>query len=457
MNNSLIDVITPLNSPHEMSSIEIPGNGVLRIVIRDMGKPDGYLASLSVPLTILTTTAGIWLPLQESSMSDTIFQLSDDVKIPRMMLAIKNDVYEDELFLTSQDMEPDSITEIFLASEIVISQEPENLLLKTSNFNFETEGSESSKNQKVIDVLNLEIDNYKQSIKKEKEVNENLKKQISNLIETVKNNSNRANTREVSLLELINEKEIEIAKSLEINRKLQNLVRRLESDNRNTSEKLQRCMSQLENVEAIEKELNFYKESLKSVENNVEKLTSTMISLTNIDSCDNIPNVEKIVEKFDFSVNVDITSTEETENHKISLQDQNVKCFLQECIKKYSEVREITRLTEYVYKVNEIELNLAFTNDGIFVRHGLSLLDVEDYWNNRGKICFRRSDIPELGLSQVLHSESGGENNSKKTLTRYSPKKSILKSVCNLQQKYTTVLSKSSIKEIKPFPRKLNK
>ena len=59
VNNNLLDVITPLNSPHEVTSIEVPVTGILRLVIRDMGKTDGFLASLTISLDKLSPSSGI--------------------------------------------------------------------------------------------------------------------------------------------------------------------------------------------------------------------------------------------------------------------------------------------------------------------------------------------------------------------------------------------------------------
>lgn len=432
VNNNLIDVITPLNSPHETSTMDLPAEGTLRIVIRDMGKPDGYLASLSISLSLLTISQGLWLPLQEVSLNDAITQLQDEVSSPRVLISIHNDLFDiDELFLTNQEIEPDSICEVFLASEIVTSQEPENLFLKTSNFNFGDE--ENAKGQKVVDVLNMEIDNYKYSVMQEKEVNDNLKKRVIGLIETVKNNAERANMREVSLLELINEKDLEIAKGLEMNRKMQNLVRKLELENRDLMEKLERVSSQLENNGSLEREIEFYKESLKFSEGNIEKLTNTVIGLSKADQDDK--NTEGTMERNE--VSEDLNNTVKENIVKVDENEQSVKENLCRIIGNFTEIREITRISECIYKVNGIELHLAFTSEGIYINQNLTLCTIGNFWQSLTKPKCQVVHIPENILKKP----------------QKSPKKSILKPT-NSHQKYVSVLPHSPNKEFKPLPRK---
>ena len=76
VNNSLLDVITPLNNPHELTNIEIPNQGILRVVIRDMGRSDGYLGSVSIPISLITPCSSpLMLPLFDNPNSDSLSQI----------------------------------------------------------------------------------------------------------------------------------------------------------------------------------------------------------------------------------------------------------------------------------------------------------------------------------------------------------------------------------------------
>ena len=468
VNNNLLDVITPLNSPHEISSIDVPTAGMLRLVIRDMGKSDGYLASLSISLELLTPESQLWLPLQSSPSIDTIIELNNNIQSPRLMISVFNDFGDDEIFQTSQEIDSDSISEIVLASEIAVSKEPENILLKTSHFN-NIHDSNDKKQQEIIDILSLEIENFQQIIAREKEINENLKSRISNILLNVKQNNERAADRENSLIELVSEKENEINKVMEMNRKLQNIIRKIEFDKKNSDEKYERASSQLEFMKSLEKELTFYKDALKTSENNVEKLSATIIGLAKSDNQEK-NGVEIIGNSNNCIVNGGKTDNLETlvkENNIESLTERKneeswsqqicIKNFLQNAFEKITEINEIFQVNEFVYKVNDIEIVLAITNDGIYARSGSNLMTVEEFWNNRGKRAVRHSEIPIITNKLICHAERGGENDSKRPTSKISPKKSILKSVCNTQ-KYTSVLSKSPIKEIKlTEKKKLNK
>ena len=71
---------------------------------------------------------------------------------------------------------------------------------------------------------------------------------------------------------------------MEMNRKLQNIIRKIEFDKKNSDEKYERASSQLEFMKSLEKELTFYKDALKTSENNVEKLSATIIGLAKSDN-----------------------------------------------------------------------------------------------------------------------------------------------------------------------------
>ena len=460
VNNNLLDVITPLNSPHEVTSIEVPVTGILRLVIRDMGKTDGFLASLTISLDKLSPSSGIWLPLESSSTNDTITELKNSTQKPRILLSILTEFCDDELFLTNQEIEYDSISEIVLASEILTYPEPENVLLKTSNFNF-GQDSNDKKQQEIIEILNLEIENYRQLIEKEKEINENLKLRISAMLESIKHNSERTADRENSLLELVSEKEAEITKIMEMNRKLQNNVRKIEFEKKTVEEKLERVNSQLEFMQSVEKELAIVQGALKNSENNVEKLSKMVIKLSIADNYEkndsaNLKDLSNCIVNGEKSINLGNTLKEKTmetvkeENSEDSrsLQKSYIKELLKNSIQKFTEIKSITEINEFVYKVNEIELIVAVTNDGIYIKHGLQLLTIEDFWHNRCKHAIRHSEIPNITGKLLFSNEKGTENDIKKHSSKVSPKKFVLKPVCNLQ-KYTSVLNRSPSKDTK--------
>ena len=464
VNNNLVDVITPLNSPHEIDSIEIPNKGIMKIVIRDMGKSDGFLASLTIPIALLIPTSGVWLPLTTNSNIDTIFQIIDEVQMPRIMISVDNDYNDDELFLTNQEFQPDSLSEIVLASEILISKEPENSLLKTSNFNFDKETID--KKQEIIDALTSEIEDYKEKVLKEKETSENLRQKVLSLLNTLKSNSDRAIERENSLLELITEKEGEISKSLEINRNLQNTIRKIEYDKKNLAEKLERLDYQLERFEELKKEHSLCKEFLKNSELNVEKLTNSFIELTKLslvkenrtetdEKAENMVTEERsvlnttVIENNYSSENVLENNIYRVTEEKLRENDE-IKEIISKAIEKFIKIEEIVKIRDFFYKVNDIELPLALTEDGIFVKMGLSLCSIQNYCIEKKKINGKTFDshLIKNEFCKIL------ENDYKK---KSPQKKSILKPVSNLQ-KYKTILNKSPSKEFRINDnRKVNK
>ena len=240
--------------------------------------------------------------------------------------------------------------------------------------------------------MNLEIENYRQLIEKEKEINENLKLRISAMLESIKHNSERTADRENSLLELVSEKEAEITKIMEMNRKLQNNVRKIEFEKKTVEEKLERVNSQLEFMQSVEKELAIVQGALKNSENNVEKLSKMVIKLSIADNYEkndsaNLKDLSNCIVNGEKSINLGNTLKEKTmetvkeENSEDSrsLQKSYIKELLKNSIQKFTEIKSITEINEFVYKVNEIELIVAVTNDGIYIKHGLQLLTIEDF------------------------------------------------------------------------------
>ena len=88
LDNQLLEVITPLNCPHESPTLDIPPEGTLRLIFKDMGKSDGYIASVSIPLNYFIKSCNLWLPLHSNPNNDTLQTIYAEVSSPRILVNV---------------------------------------------------------------------------------------------------------------------------------------------------------------------------------------------------------------------------------------------------------------------------------------------------------------------------------------------------------------------------------
>lgn len=445
VNGSLLDVVTPLNNPHEVNSLDIPDEGILRLVIRDMGRTDGYLGSISIPIEMIPNCHLIWLPLFTSPTSDILFQINEQVEQPRIMLAVITDTTENEpiyLQTCSADITSDNHHSKFLNSN------EDDFFSRTSEFKALNE----DKKQEVIDVLNLEIENFQEELSKEKEKNKALQKKVDLLMETVKNNSNRAVVRENSLLDLMNEKEKQINTSLEINIDLQNSVRKAELDKKLMVELSEKYESQENYVLSLENEVKRYQEMLKIADKDREELTYTLLECSHIDSeddsmfskkrqartPDSLFRLDENMDKSRLKLKFPEKVLEEKVNGRLGQNaqssDSEIKKIIQRSLGK--EANKIERIRECLYKVNNVEMSLAICDDGLYVKSRNFLIPLDEYWNKAKKIRPTVSPVPIR--KSPIWTDKETENEDKKLTSRTSPQKNFLKSTESSQNKFRT-------------------
>jgi hypothetical protein len=458
VNNNLLDVVTPLNNPHEANSIDIPSSGNLRLVIRDMGRSDGYLGSISIPIHLLKPAASLCLPLFDSPNSDILIEIPQEIKSPRIYLAVNTGQSEISSYAE------DNLFDYPNTSRISFSKEPE-MFFRTSNFKSIQDTYYDSKKQDIIDILNIELDASKQELLKEKEKNASLQKKIDKLIENLKTNSERASTRENSLLDLVNEKEIQINKCLEINIELQNSLRKAEHEKKQLQEKksnFEILEIQLTNLEA---ELNKHKDMLKISEKNREEVTNTLIEYSQLDSVNSSHSQKKKSYRTEDSstssknlqdAHEKIFNTNEILNkgkileEKINFSadhknlnpgcsglgpgDDYIKKIIQKSLKKDISMDKISRIRDCLYKVDGIELSLAICDDGLYVKNGNLLMTVNEYWNNDNKGIERKSISPLVPRRFLAALDKGIENDGHRQF-KSSPIKNFLKSTESSQNR----------------------
>ncbi|OMJ87349.1 hypothetical protein SteCoe_10944 [Stentor coeruleus] len=462
VNNSLIDVITPLNSIHDTNLFEVPSDGLLRMILKDMGKTEGYVGSLSLQISSLSSLSGRWLPLFNSPSNDFLPNIIEDIKSPRIILLLHSDICDDEIFLTNPEVQGESLSEIVLASEIALTKENDQELITTSHFNMLMDSIDQNKHQDIVEILTTELENYKESIIKEKEANKSLREKIDNLLKSLKSQGQRSSMRENSLIQLISDKEKEICMILEMNSNLKQSNRKLEMDNKNLLEQCERLNFTLESMQGIEKQCKQYQQQLKNAESNSEKLANTVMELSKV-ACIEYFDIENFLqsdesdrdlksliedhEKKVINVENDVSSWiidkgKNKEKGFLSLVEEQVMEFIEKVIGKVVEIEKMTKIDEFTVKINDFDVEFAIAREGVWIRSGQKLVNPLEFWQRQKKT---QSEATLLTSNSVYSVDYNIENANKKSTQRLSPKKSILKPL-NTLKKYQSPLIKPLLK-----------
>lgn len=220
LDNQLLEVITPLNCPHESPTLDIPPEGTLRLIFKDMGCSEGYLSSISIPLLSFTKSSTTWLPLYTNPNSDTYTGTSEPSE-PRIFVQISqadcSKICDDELFQSFSEIPTENESEIVVASEILPPSAEIMELCKTSTFKLQKNPGFIEKmalQLKKFMILNAENRNlammYKEKcfeLEGKLAVYEGKVKELTDLNAELRN---QMTDRELELMERINVQENEI-------------------------------------------------------------------------------------------------------------------------------------------------------------------------------------------------------------------------------------------------------
>ena len=462
VNSSLLDVITPLNNPHEINTIEVPSDGILRLVIRDMGRSDGYLGSVSVSLALITPGQSICLPLFDSPNTDLIISINEAAQGPRLFIAAFDESLYIDHFSSNHEILLENPSESAMASRISILNDPDEFFASTSNYKTIQEAFSDSKQQEIYDIFNIELDNYKEELLKAKAKNKELQQKINHLIDTLKSNSERANSRESSLLDLMNEKEIRLNKCIEINIDLQNNLRKIEYERKQNQEKFEVFEEQKNYIVNIENELKRYQDMLKTAEKARDELTNTLVECSQMDetyaeikktSFDDqkcLKTIEKVLEE-------KTNRSEEPSSfyeQKFSFPQNYIKNELKKSLGKSFDADKIVKIKDLVYKIDGVQVHLALCDDGLYVKHDNKIMTLDEFLNIGLRSLGSNSTSPlSKKRSPGLH-ERTNENDYKRHNSKPSPSKNFLKSTESSQNKLKIVAARFSSKKLHQITRK---
>ena len=427
LNNCLVDVITPINNPHAINTVELKKSGVLRLVIRDMGRPDGYLGSVSVSLSLLNcSTSTITLPLFDSPNGDTINSISEVFESPNLTLSYFNNYSDEEIILTTTESKSNLKTDSMLDPQSSFNSENTDLSIKSSKkISYEENKIEG------LEIFQEEIENLRDELSKEKEKTKSTNEKIQDLMRNFKQASIRSQTRESSLLELISEKEEQLSKNLEINLNLQNKLRTLSLENNLLQSQVEKYKKQEEYIFQLENELKRHQELLKSSEKAKFDLTSTLIQLSNSDFPD-LPVSTPTPKKSSFMSSTTKILSENTSARSPSQSCQSrIRSQILKSLPKSMTPGKVHKIKDSLYSVNNLHLNLAIDQSGIYVKTESRLVPLEKYLKYQNskpsppdENCAKHSKSqlkPATCLQNRLKTQSKGSSRSTQSLSHKKP------------------------------------
>jgi hypothetical protein len=86
VDQKLYDVITPLYGDLD-NGVELPEEGTLRLIFKDMADQDTALASVSLPISLLPEAGCCWLPLSTNIDNDFIDMLEGEITAPKILVS----------------------------------------------------------------------------------------------------------------------------------------------------------------------------------------------------------------------------------------------------------------------------------------------------------------------------------------------------------------------------------
>ena len=109
---------------------------------------------------------------------------------------------------------------------------------------------------------------------------------------------------------------------------------------------------------------------------------------------------------------------------------------------------KILKIDDFTYKINDLELSLAHAKEGVFIKAGLNLINLNDFFNKRPSRSTRKSEVPVMLKSSMFCEEKLSENDPKRLLFKHSPQKLATKPF-NSSQKFHPVLNKPTLQRTK--------
>lgn len=366
----LHDVITPLNADNQESEVLIPNQGLLRLIVKNMGCASDVLGSVSFDLRILPLEGFQWLPLFTTMAKDQIYSLPDDVEKAKLLILINPK--KEELSLNQEKLvaskpivtetvyfnrtagqektnsyKPEKTIDKSAKPEMFVPEKkPEKIIIDNAKRpSVETLAAENENLKKnlqrfkvLFEDMNKELKANKLMITEERNARNEVQDRVNKLTFEFEENLKKAKNREDGLLKLLQLKDEEIAEQNRIITQLRTNLRNIEHEKLQIMDVISEYKTELTltNFERLTKELSMVKGLLEESESQRHKLQSLFqqvqdtpykindflspISLNSLE----VDMSEEFSEHKEFgSILEDLSSRFEVNRQKFKLEDKN--------------------------------------------------------------------------------------------------------------------------------------
>lgn len=266
LDDQVLDVITPINSQHDENKITIPIKGFLKFIVKSMSTDHEFVGSICLPVDILPSKGYLWLPLFSDSEPDVLTYLPEESDSPRLLVSLNKTSRAVEVpYIDMTENAAQSRKSVDMSSDSHISSA--NSSLKNSitqgkysriENQFDEDKFRFTSEIRWHDESSADIEKFRIQYRKQLALQEDLTKclvscqsQLScdrknkEALESVLNDMkvkheaalNKSQSREKSLLKLLEIKDSELRDLQGDLRKLQTLYRNLEGEKMHLEEK----------------------------------------------------------------------------------------------------------------------------------------------------------------------------------------------------------------------------
>ncbi|CAG9316880.1 unnamed protein product [Blepharisma stoltei] len=512
--NRLLDVITPINLGNE-NIVDLPVTGTVRLSIKEMSNDDSCYGSVSFSVEKVPYNTTIWLPIFTNKSEDFLSEVPESTKSPRLLISVDSVIKENlestmpRISLCDKNASYDEYNEDLDASITSSSKSPESPIHDTFSIDPDTSVTENSDKLRVLykkqialtQELTHQLNLCQTQLKFEQDRRESQDSRIIKISQEFEEAMETSQTRENSLLKLLEQKDIEITEAMNEITRLQGATRSLEGEKKQLSDFSTRIQAEITTAKLSElkKELLMTKENLVESERRRKELQNMLESIGNEwnKNCDKenesykelqgknkeleakIENLEKISKEKDekmrsFEKNGEEKEKEieelkvgkekleehvkyltmklvaadgekqalasgllESQNELQKLQSSFLHSLVQDTLRRHKFRGTLTKIQNNLYSINGKDFYLQAHNNQVVVKIGVNLIALEDFLQLSNPV-----DYP-------ISLDNEDSFNSHHLMTFFSPPSSDVNTPRAVYDRKTSISTSDSIKQNK--------
>lgn len=384
------------------------------------------------PVTLLKTSSD-WIPLLPPNKSPVLHNFSDQINPPRILIEFTKIRPNTESQETNQDFLESFASDLALVSLI------DNSSLDSQDLVQGLEICAKYKRQCILTkILVKQLEFFKDKVKENSEKIEYFEGVISKLGEDKKIMRDEAEKIEKGMIDLIQEKEIQLTEVLKQNSFLENKFRVMDNENEHLKITVSRLELEVESNKFLQKELNNAWLTIRKGEEIQDQLNKKLISLSKTiqESSDEfwlqrqinakdqeISMLKLLTEEVKRSGDMQVLSLKmeieelnqlltsyQNQDRLPATQPQNPQSFsepslfdsvLNDVLRKKSPSTPFKKLNTFTLQVNDKIFELAYSREGVHVKLGNHLKKFEEFFQDFSK----KSPVRELPSEKTPEKE----------------------------------------------------